>query len=101
SLTLFIYLTDSDMDSSPHVLIEKTHKRKTLKELWSRVLDDDVAKKKYDNRIRVIVGTKGTAFLEDTSCYHKVPNGTKERLMLSINYVLRRRMPPERPIRDN
>jgi len=36
SLTLFVYLTDSDMDSCPHVLIEGTHKRKSLEELLDR-----------------------------------------------------------------
>jgi len=97
SLTLFIYLTDSDMDSSPHVLIEGTHKRKTLKELQDRVLDDKIAQQVYGNRVTPILGTKGTAFLEDTTSFHKVAEGTKNRLMLSLQYVVRRRIPPERP----
>jgi hypothetical protein len=101
SLTLFVYLTDCDMDSFPHVIIEGTHKRKTLKELQNRFLDEDVAQKRYGNRINVILGPKGTAFLEDTTSFHKVGDGTKQRLILSIQYVFRRGIPPGRPVRES
>ena len=97
SLTLFIYLSDIDADSCPHVLIEGTHKRKSLRQLHSRVIADEVAQKKYGNRIKVILGSKGTAFIEDTTCFHKVANGTKARLILSVHYVIQRRIPPEPP----
>src|SRR5262249_11950284 len=97
SLTLFVYLTEIGMDSCPHLVIEGTHKRKTLKDLRNRFLDDKVAQQKYGNRVTAILGSKGTAFLEDTTLFHKVAGGTKKRLMLSIHYVLRRRIPPERP----
>ena len=97
SLTLFVYFTDVDMDSCPHVLIEGTHKHKTLKQLKDRILDDEVAQQAYGNRVAAILGTKGTAFLEDTTSFHKVANGTKSRLMLSLHYVVRRRRPPEPP----
>jgi hypothetical protein len=99
SLTLFVYLTDIDMDSCPHIVIEGTHKRKTFKELLGRNLDEKVAEKKFGNRVRVILGVKGTAFLEDTTSFHKVGDGTKSRLILMITYVLRRRVPPDTPRR--
>ena len=98
SLSLFVYLTDVDQDCYPHVIIEGTHRHKTLKEIRSIVLDDDVADKKYHDRINVILGKKGTVFFEDTSCFHKVADGTKSRLILAIDYVLRRKIPPDRPL---
>jgi hypothetical protein len=97
SLTLFVYLTDVDMDSGPHKVIERTHK-KTLKEIRSIVLKDDVAQKIYGDRIKVILGKKGTVFIEETSSYHKAEACKKRRLLLSIDYVLRRKAPPGRPI---
>ena len=42
---------------------------KTLKELRDRVLDDKVAQQVYGNRVTAILGTKGTAFLEDTGAF--------------------------------
>lgn len=97
SLTLFVYLTDIDSDASAHVIIEGTHEYKTWENLTHMILDDDVAQKKFGQRIKVISGKKGTAFFEETSSYHKVAVCQHRRLILSINYVLQRRVPPERP----
>jgi hypothetical protein len=102
SLTLFIYLTDITSESGAHVIIEGTHKNKTVKELMKITLDDEVAQKKFGGRIRVILGKKGTAFFEETSTYHKVEACKTRRLILSIDYVLQRKAPPARPtLRDN
>ena len=98
SLTLFVYLTDVDAHCGPHVVIEGTHKTKSLKELARIVLDDDRARKSYGERIKPILGEKGTAFIEDTHTYHKASAGRKIRGLLSIDYVLRRKVPPERPV---
>ena len=99
SLTAFVYLTDVDRDSGAHMIILATHKNKTLKDIAHISLEDDVAEKLYQNRIRTISGRKGLVFLEDTSCYHKASVCNKERrLLLSIDYVLRRKTPPESPI---
>jgi hypothetical protein len=98
SLTLFIYLTDVDADSGPHVVVEGTNSRKSLSEIRGITIDDDSVERKYGSRIRTILGQKGTAFIEDTSSLHKVAAGHKNRLMLSIDYVIGRRPPPERPL---
>jgi hypothetical protein len=98
SLTLFVYLTDVDADSGPHVIIEGTHKSKRLREIGNIVLDNATVQKKYGNRIKPIIGKRGTAFLEDTGAFHRAADGTKTRLLLSIDYVLNRKQPPERPI---
>ena len=99
SLTLFVYFTDVDADSGPHVIIEGTHKSKRLREIGNIVLDNATVQKKiHGNRIKPIIGKRGTAFLEDTGAFHRAANRTKTRLLLSIDYVLNRKQPPERPI---
>ena len=48
SLTLFVYLTDVDEDSGPHVFVESTHhKRKTLREIRRITIDDSFIDSKY------------------------------------------------------
>src|SRR5262249_36337209 len=92
-----VYLTDVNLDSGPHMIIPGTHKNKTLKDLTRICFRDDAAQRIFHNKIKVILGNKGLVFLEDTSCYHKAAVCNKERrLVLSIDYVLRRRVPPER-----
>jgi hypothetical protein len=98
SLTLFIYLTDVDPASGPHVVIERTHANKSFADLCKIVLSDAAAHQKFGDRIKMIVGQKGTMLFEETSCYHKASRCQTKRLMLSIDYVLQRRPPPERPV---
>jgi ectoine hydroxylase-related dioxygenase (phytanoyl-CoA dioxygenase family) len=99
SLTVFVYLTDVDLDSGPHVTILGSHKNKTLKDLARIYFRDDVAQKLYPDQIKTVLGTKGLVFIEDTSGYHKAAVCNKEsRLLLSIDYVLRRKVPPDRPV---
>jgi hypothetical protein len=98
SLTLFIYITDVvNASSGPHIVIEGTHVNKNLWELCHNILSDTVARQKFGDRIKVILGPKGTMLFEETSSYHKASHCKTERLMLSIHYVLQRRPPPERP----
>jgi hypothetical protein len=96
SLTLFVYLTDIDSDSGAHSVIERTHNNKRLKDIKNLTLDKDVAKEKFGDRIKVILGKKGTAFFEETSTYHRVEVCKSRRLILSIDYVLQRKAPPVR-----
>ena len=96
SLTLFVYLTDVDQDCCPHVFVEGTHTRKTLREIRRITIDDSIVTRKYKDAVRVILGKKRTAFIEDTSAIHKMSTGRKNRLILSIDYVVNRRPPPER-----
>ena len=96
SLTVFVYLTDVELECGPHVTIEGTHRNKSLKELTNIVISDDVAQKKYGNKIKVLLGNKGSVFFEETSAYHKAAECKKTRLILKMDYVLRRKAPPER-----
>jgi hypothetical protein len=98
SLTFFVYLTDiDDPDCGAHVMIEGTHRNKTLKEISNKFIDDQSAYVTYGERIKVILGKKGTVFAEESSAYHKVAVCEKRRLILMIYYVLARKIPPERP----
>ena len=95
SLTIFIYLTDVTMESGPHVFIRGTHKSKSLREIKSISISDDVATQLYGDKIQFVLGPKGTIFAEDTRCYHKaaVCKNTN-RLIASFDYVIRRKFPP-------
>ena len=90
SLTLFIYLTDTDRYCGPHVVIENTHKCKNLLQLINRRLTNNEAHEKYGDRVKVIIGKKGTGFFEDFLSFHKQLIDKKSRLILSLLYVLRR-----------
>lgn len=98
SLTVFIYLTDVDSRCGPHVVIENTHRTKSLSDICRIILSDAAAEQKFGDRIRVILGEKGTVLLEETSGFHKASRCQAARLMLSIDYVLQRSPPPERPV---
>lgn len=98
SLTIFIYLTDVDASCGPHVLIENTHRTKSFREICQIILSDEAAGRKYDGRIKMIIGGKGTVLFEETSSFHKASRCIDKRLMLSIDYVLQRTPPPERPV---
>jgi len=92
-----VYLTDVDGDSGPHQIIAGTHTNKTLKDLAHIFFKDDVAKKTYPNNIKAILGNRGLVFFVDTTAYHRAALcNNKNRLILSIDYVLRRKVPPEK-----
>ena len=98
SLTLFVYLTDIESKYGAHIVVEGTHNNKSFKELNNRILDEDVAQEQFGDRIKVILGKKGTAFFEETGSHadHKVEVCKSRRLRQSIDYVLQRKAPPVR-----
>ena len=98
SLTFFVYLTDiDDLDSGAHIMVEGTHKNKTLWEISNKVLDDNVVCMTYSNRVRTILGKRATILAEETSAYHKIAACKQRRLILRLHYVLARKVPPEQP----
>ena len=99
SLTIFIYLTDVDPSCGPHVLIENTHRYKSFGDICRIILKDEVARELFgEERIKMVLGRKGTVLFEETSSFHKASKCQTKRLMLSIDYVLQRQPPPERPV---
>ncbi len=95
SLTIFIYLTDVDPSCGPHVLIERTHRTKRFSEIRNIILDDIAAHQSFGDRIKMIVGQQGTVLFEETSSFHKASRCHTMRLLLSIDYVLQRKPPPD------
>jgi hypothetical protein len=96
--TIFIYLTDVDASCGPHVLIENTHNAKSFRDICQIILSDTDARQRFGDRIKVILGKKGTMLFEETSTFHKASRCQTKRLMLSIDYVLQRSPPPEHPV---
>jgi hypothetical protein len=92
SLVVFIYLTDVvDGECGPHMVIEGTHKKKTLSDLVKVYLDDDTALRRFGERIKTVLGRKGTFFFEELTAYHKGVGAKKPRLILAIDYTLHRK----------
>ena len=91
SLNVFVYLTDVDRDCGPHVIIENTHRYKSLPQIMKPYIDDDDAYQRYPGRIKVITGKKGTGFFEELTSYHKHLANRAPRLILVICYLLQRK----------
>jgi len=91
SVTLFVYLSDVDEQSGPHVVVRGTTRRVTPLQILRRTVSDAWIARRYAERIETITGPRGTAWFEDITCYHKQAPGTKTRLMLSLIYSLHRR----------
>jgi hypothetical protein len=91
TVTFFVFLTDvEDEMSVTHQVVAGTHKGKTLKELWTRELPDEVAAARYPGRVHTVMGPRGTAWFEDTMTFHKHGYVGKVRKCLSLLYVLHR-----------
>lgn len=86
----FVYLTDVDDNSGPHVFIEKSHLQKeNIKQ--DKCYDDLYIESKFPKEDKkVIVGSMGSNFLANTFAFHKGlrPTG-KPRLLLQFIYSVR------------
>ncbi len=85
-LKLFIYLTDVDADSGPHIYVLGSHR--TAARLRARPYAQAELDRHYGaENIRTIVGPSGTAFLADTYGIHMgMPPVLKPRLILQAQY---------------
>jgi len=93
SLSIIVYLSDVFPESGPHMVIEGTHE-KTFVEICNPHLSDVSAQQKFGDRIKTILGPKGTMLFEETSAIHKAAPCKTKRLSLKIDYVLHRTRPP-------
>jgi hypothetical protein len=85
-LKLFVYLTDVDSDSGPHIYVKGSHKSNKLNSL-KRFKDEEVVKQYLDENIISFERLKGSCFIVDTYGIHKglLPkNGN--RLLLQVQY---------------
>jgi hypothetical protein len=91
-LKVFFYITDTDIFSGPHEYVEGSHKLfakpKELRDLgYDRLPDGSIRKYFHKKKIKKILGSKGTVFIADTSCYHRgSPPLKNHRLLLQIEY---------------
>lgn len=91
-LTMFVYLNDVDIDGGAHVVIPSSNDKLTIDKIYSRFMPYKRAVKKFgEDRMVTIVGSKGTAFIEDLVNWHKRSNTNRKRTALSVTYTLNRR----------
>ena len=85
-LKLYIYLTDVDEDSGPHIFIPKTHKKKFIQTSLCRLYDDNLIYNTYDKKIK-FVGKSGSLFFADGYGLHKGETPKKKsRLIINAHF---------------
>lgn len=85
---LFIYLTNVDFESGPHVYVQKSissHRYLPIK----RYSDTEIEKYFGKENIKIMTGEKGSAFMEDTFGFHKGQLAKENRrLVLQVQYSI-------------
>mgnify|MGYP001211218973 CR=1 FL=1 len=91
SLKLFVYLSDVDYQSGPHVYIRSSH-NSSFKTSKGKQYSDNDLKKQFNNKdIISLEGKAGYTFIADTFGFHKgLPPSDKNRLVLQVIYTLKR-----------
>lgn len=85
-LKLYIYLSDVDANSGPHVFVTGTHKRKNFKHKLHRPYTDNDIYSSY-SEVKSFLGNKGSSFFVDSYGLHKGETvKTNNRIMLNIHY---------------
>jgi hypothetical protein len=85
---LFVYLTDVDAGSGPHVYVKGSHRtsRGARAHFYER---DKIAARYGAASITPVTGSRGTTFIADTSGIHMgMPPKDRPRLMLTAQYSL-------------
>lgn len=85
---LFIYLTDVDEESGPHIYVLGSHK--TAAPMRAEVYDRPALEQRYGRQsIKTITGARGTTFLAATHGIHRgAPPVSRPRLILQAQYSL-------------
>lgn len=85
---LFIYLTDVNEDSGPHVYVRKTSQSPLFRKI-RRYSDTEIESTFGKENVMRFTDTKGAAFVVDTYGFHKglLPK-SNNRLLLQIQYSL-------------
>ena len=88
-IKLFIYITDVDAGSGPHVFVRGSHNSAKLARI-ARYTDDEVAREFGKDNVLSLTAPAGTSFLENTYGMHKgqLPL-SRRRLLLQAQYSLR------------
>lgn len=85
-LKLFIYLSDVDDESGPHIYVRGSHGSDGCYGL-RRYSDEEAVREFGADKVHTFTGPAGTVFLEDTYGLHKgqLPTG-RRRLLLQVRY---------------
>ena len=88
-IKLFIYITDVDAGSGPHVFVRGSHNSPKLGKI-ARYTDEQVAQEFGQDNVLSLTAPAGTSFLENTYGMHKgqLPSASR-RLLLQAQYSLR------------
>ena len=85
-MKFYVYLTDIDTDSGPHIFVEKSHKFKKKKHKLCRVFNDNDIYQNYE-KIKEFHGKSGSAFFVDSYGLHKGKSPKKKsRILLNIHF---------------
>jgi hypothetical protein len=85
-LKLYIYLTDVDHESGPHLYVEKSHKFKKKEHRLCRLFSDSNIYQNYNN-IKEFNGKAGSSFFVDSYGLHKGKEPKKNsRILLNIHF---------------
>lgn len=85
-LKLYIYLSDVDESSGPHIFVSGTHKHKKLEHSLARLYSDENIFGSYKN-IKIFNGCEGSFFFTDSYGIHKGMTPIKNfRIMLNIHF---------------
>ena len=85
-LKFYVYLTDIDTDSGPHIFVEKSHKFKKKQHKLCRVFNDNDIYQNYE-KIKEFHGKSGSAFFVDSYGLHKGKSPKKKsRILLNIHF---------------
>ena len=85
----FIYLTDVDEQSGPHIFVAGSHRDKRFRTI-RRYAESEIADAYDDTDMITFTGPAGTCFLENTSGFHRgLPALSRPRLALACTYALR------------
>lgn len=90
-LSVFFYLDDVDLDTSPHIVIPGTNKGKKLKDFIYTRYTTREAEKRFRADFVTLTGNAGFGFIEDTGTFHIQSLGKKGRWVLSLCYTMNRR----------
>lgn len=87
-IKLFIYITDVDEESGPHVFVQRSHLSNKLTKI-TRYTDEKVIGTFGDSNVLRLNAKAGTSFLENTYGLHKgqLPK-SRSRLLLQAQYSL-------------
>lgn len=86
-LKLFVYLTNVDEESGPHVYVAGTHRTRSP---WrAKTYAQSMIESRYGENVRTILGASGTTFAADTNGIHAgIPPTQTPRLLLQAQYSI-------------